>query len=105
MFIHMNIATVPAFSPVGQYADWYWSHMSEKGVLEDIFLHPQPLPEVLLYHEENYGKDFAFDDFIPMLTLEKFDAGEIVQLARDAGMGYVVPVTKLTMASVSGTPR
>ena len=35
-----------------------------------------------------------FDDFIPGLTLEHWDADAVAQLAVDAGMRYLVPVTK-----------
>ena len=27
MFVHANIATVPAFAPVHEYADWYWAFL------------------------------------------------------------------------------
>ena len=29
MFVHANLATVPAWSPIGQYADWYRSHLGD----------------------------------------------------------------------------
>ncbi len=35
-----------------------------------------------------------FDDFIPGLTFEAWDADAVAQLAVDAGMRYLVPVTK-----------
>ncbi len=35
-----------------------------------------------------------FDDFIPDLTFERFDADEYAQLLDDAGMRYLVHVTK-----------
>jgi alpha-L-fucosidase len=94
MFIHMNIATVPAFSPVQEYADWYWAFWADPP-LPDIALHPAvPLPEVLAWHRENAAEVTQFDDFIPRLTLEHFDADAIATLAADAGMRYIVPVTK-----------
>ena len=30
MFVHANIATVPAFAPTHEYADWYWGFLEEK---------------------------------------------------------------------------
>jgi alpha-L-fucosidase len=94
MFIHMNIATVPAFSPVQEYADWYWAFWADPP-LDDIVLHPSvPFPEVVAWHREHAPEVREFDDFIPGLTLERFDADAIAQLAVDAGMGYLVPVTK-----------
>ncbi|MDQ1519270.1 MAG: alpha-L-fucosidase, partial [Actinomycetota bacterium] len=91
MFVHANIASVPGFAPVHEYADWYWSHLEPK---PDVVLHPtSPLPEVIAWHEEHFP-GAAFDDFIPGLTGERFDADEYADLAVAAGMRYVVPVTK-----------
>jgi alpha-L-fucosidase len=94
MFIHLNIATVPAFAPVQEYSDWYWAFWADPP-LPDIAGHPStPLPEVLAWHREHFGEITRFDDFIDLLTMQRFDAGAITDLAREAGMRYVVPVTK-----------
>ncbi len=94
MFIHFNIATVPAFAPVQEYADWYWAFWADPP-LPDIALHPDvPFPEILAWHRENFPEVKEFDDFIPHLTMEQFDASAVADLASDAGMRYVVPVTK-----------
>jgi alpha-L-fucosidase len=93
MFVHMNIATVPAFAPVHEYADWYRAFW-EPG-MSDVILHPPtPFPEVLAFHREHYPEVREFDDFIPGLTMERWDADAVAQLAVDAGMRYMVPVTK-----------
>lgn len=93
MSVHMNIASVPAFAPVHEYSDWYWSHMSSVR-LPDAILHPQPLPEVQAWHEEHYGAGFTFDEFIPELTLSHWDPDGVAELTVAAGMRYVVPVSK-----------
>jgi alpha-L-fucosidase len=94
MFIHFNIATVPAFAPVQEYADWYWAFWADPP-LPDIALHPDvPFPEILAWHREHFPEVKEFDDFIPHLTMDQFDADSIAVLAQDAGMRYVVPVTK-----------
>jgi alpha-L-fucosidase len=91
MFVHANLATVPAFAPVHEYADWYWSHLEPRA---DVVLHPtSPLPEVMAWHAEHW-QGVAFDDFAPMLRYERFEAAAFTELARDAGMRYMVPVTK-----------
>lgn len=91
MFVHANIATVPAFAPVHEYADWYWAFLESK---PDMVLHPTcPLPEVVAWHREHHGAR-PFDDFIPDLTFERFDADWYAQLLDDAGMRYLVHVTK-----------
>jgi alpha-L-fucosidase len=91
MFVHANIATVPAFAPMHEYADWYWGFLETK---PDIVLHPTcPLPEVVAWHREHFA-DQPFDDFIPDLTFERFDPDAYAQLLDDAGMRYLVHVTK-----------
>src|SRR6476620_1554048 len=88
MFVHMNIATVPAFAPVHEYADWYRAFW-EPG-MSDVILHPPvPLPEVLAFHQAHYPEVRNFDDVIPQLTLEQWDADAVAQLAVDAGMRYL----------------
>src|SRR6476661_10876499 len=89
MFVHANIATVPAFAPMHEYADWYWGFLEPKA---DIVLHPTcPMPEVVAWHREHFGEQ-PFDDFIPQLTFEHFDADAYAQLLDDAGMRYLVHV-------------
>jgi alpha-L-fucosidase len=91
MFVHANIATVPAFAPVHEYADWYWAFLEPK---PDVVLHPTcPLPEVQAWHRE-HAAGRAFDDFVTDLTFSEFDADAYAQLLDDAGMRYLVHVTK-----------
>lgn len=93
LFVHSNIATVPSFSPIGEYADWYWSHMGTDQ-LKDVLLHPAPVAEVLAYHRDRWAHVDRFDDFIPFLSYHRFDADEQLELATSAGMNYLVHVTK-----------
>jgi alpha-L-fucosidase len=91
MFVHANVATVPAFAPVHEYADWYWAFLEPK---PDVVLHPTcPLPEVVAWHREQFGAQ-PYDDFIPELTFSAFDPDWYAQLLDDAGMRYLVHVTK-----------
>ncbi len=91
MFVHANIATVPAFAPVHEYADWYWAFLETR---PDMVLHPScPLPEVVAWHRE-HARGRAFDAFIPELTFDQFDADDYAQLLDDSGMRYLVHVTK-----------
>lgn len=92
VFVHSNLATVPAFAPVGQYADWYRSHLGEP--VADVLLHPSPMVEVLAHHRDRWGHVEDYDDFWPLLTYHRFDAEAWVDLVRDAGMGYCVFVAK-----------
>lgn len=83
IFIHWGVYSVPAWSPVGkQYAEWYWNHMQD------------PANAVHAYHRQTYGENFAYDDFIPMFTAERFDPRAWVELFRDAGAQYHVLTSK-----------
>ncbi|MEU9991770.1 alpha-L-fucosidase [Streptomyces sp. NPDC048045] len=83
IFIHWGVYSVPAWSPVGkQYAEWYWNHMQD------------PANAVYAYHRDTYGADFAYDDFIPRFTADKFDPRAWVELFRDAGAQYHVLTSK-----------
>ena len=93
LFVHSNIATVPSFAPIGEYADWYWSHMGTDQ-LEDVALHPKPMAEVLAYHRDRWAHVEQYDGFIPFLTYHRFDADEQLELATSGGMNYLVHVTK-----------
>ncbi|MGQ4390154.1 alpha-L-fucosidase [Streptomyces sp. SAS_270] len=83
IFIHWGVYSVPAWSPVGkQYAEWYWNHMQD------------PANAVHAYHRDKYGEDFAYDDFIPLFTAERFDPRAWVELFREAGAQYHVLTSK-----------
>ena len=92
MFVHANLATVPAWSPIGQYADWYRSHLGDP--VHDVLLHPTPMVEVLAHHRDRWAHVERFDDFWPLLSFERFDPDAWTGLAHAAGMGYTVFVAK-----------
>ncbi|MFJ9244716.1 alpha-L-fucosidase [Streptomyces sp. NPDC101776] len=83
IFIHWGVYSVPAWAPVGQqYAEWYWDQMQD------------PNNPTYAYHRDTYGEGFAYDDFIPRFTAEKFDPRAWVELFRDAGAQYHVLTSK-----------
>ncbi len=92
LFVHSNLATVPAWSPIGEYSDWYRSHLAED--VADVMLHPRPMVEVLAHHRDRWGHIERYDDFLPLLTYEDFDAEAWARLAVDAGAGYTIFVAK-----------
>lgn len=92
IFVHANVATVPGWSPIGEYAEWYRSHLGEP--VADVLLHPTPLVEVLAHHRERWGHVERYDDFVDLLTFDRFDPDEWAALVTDAGAGYTVHVTK-----------
>ena len=92
LFVHATAATVPAWAPVGEYAEWYRSHLGED--VADVVLHPQPMVEVLAHHRDRWGHIEQYDDFVDLLTFDRFDAEEWAALADDVGAGYTVFVSK-----------
>jgi alpha-L-fucosidase len=92
LLLHTNLASVPSWAPIGQYADWYRAHCD--GSAKDVLLHPSPLVETLQHHRDRWGHVERYEDFLPFLGFEEFDPDAWAGLARDAGMGYAVVVAK-----------
>jgi alpha-L-fucosidase len=83
IFVHWGVYSVPAWSPPGeQYAEWYWRWMED------------PNNAVYAHHEQTYGKDFKYDDFIAQFTAAKYDPKAWVQLFQAAGAKYYVLTSK-----------
>ncbi len=84
VFICWGLYSVPAWSPVGQYSEWYqyWlQQKSHKGQVYD-------------FHKKTYGEDFGFKDFAPMFKAELFDADQWASIMKNAGAKYIVFTTK-----------
>ena len=84
VFICMGLSSVPAWSPKGQYSEWYEYWVNEKsfdGRVTD-------------FHIRNYGKNFGFKDFAPMFKLELWNPDEWADLIVRSGAKYMVFTTK-----------
>jgi alpha-L-fucosidase len=85
MFIDWGLYSVAGWAPKKEkgamYPDWYMKNM-----LSDN--------NVKAYHEKTYGKDFMPDDFIPLFTAENYRPEWLVDLAKEAGMKYIIPFCK-----------
>ncbi len=79
IFIHWGIYSVPAFAN-----EWYPRNMYRQG------------SEEFKHHVETWGEHtrFGYKDFIPMFTAEKFDPDAWIDLFKQAGAQYVVPVAE-----------
>lgn len=89
---HTSLAAVPAWCPIGQYADWYRAHIGD-GVSHTM-LHTSPLVESLAYHRDRWAHIETYDEFLPFLTLDRLDPDEWVDTAIGAGAGYVMITAK-----------
>ena len=78
IFLHWGVFSVPA------YHDWYARNMYIKD------------SEEYKYHLEHYGTpaEYPFTRFIEDFRMEHFDPQEWVQLFREAGAEYIVPVAE-----------
>jgi alpha-L-fucosidase len=85
MFIDWGLWSVAGWAPKKEkgamYPDWYELRLDTDSAF-------------IKYHEKNWGKDFKRDDFIPLFTALDYDPENLVKLAADAGMKYVVPFSK-----------
>ena len=72
IFIHWGIYSVPGFG-----SEWYSRSMYDRNVRE------------FEYHNKTYG---GYKDFIPMFTGSDFDAARWVEIFKNAGARFVMPV-------------
>lgn len=77
IFIHWGIYSVPAV-----FDEWYPRRMYQ----QDSAIYD--------YHRDTYGETFGYKDFIPRFKAEKFDPHEWIDLFREAGARYIVPVAE-----------
>lgn len=84
IFLHWGVYAVPAYCN-----EWYCRYMyknnecrKEKNCYE--------------YHVKNFGdpKEFGYKDLVPLFKAEKFDPKEWVELFKDAGAKFVMPVAE-----------
>ncbi len=84
VFICWGLYSVPAWSPVGSYSEWYQYWLKEKSYEG----------KVTDFHNRTYGEDFEFKDFAPMFRAELFDADQWASMVKNAGAKYIVFTTK-----------
>ena len=100
IFIHWGLYSVPAFAVTGRpfiesindvdhfaknpYAEWYLNSLRIEG---------SPTQK---YHQETFGDNFSYDDFIPIFNeeIKKWNPEEIAEISKKAGAKYVILVTK-----------
>lgn len=69
---------VPSYAPKGEYAEWYWNRVrSGKGPSYD-------------FHVKNYGADYDYRRFGPMMRGEFFNPDDWADLFARSGAKYVV---------------
>ena len=56
IFIHWGVYSVPSWSVVGEYSEWYWRRIDPN----------EKDKRWRQFHEKNYGADFQYPQFAPM---------------------------------------
>jgi alpha-L-fucosidase len=86
IFIHWGAYSVPAFSQVGHYSEWYWRDLASHG--------RGPHKTVKSFHDRVYGQRFTYPDFVPRFTCALFDPDQWAKTFADSGARYVVLTSK-----------
>lgn len=86
IFIHWGPYSVPAFSRVGDYSEWYWQDLVNSG--------RRGHKTVKAFHDATYGTGFTYPDFVPDFTCELFDPNQWADVFKDSGAKYVVLTSK-----------
>lgn len=87
IFIHWGPYSVPAFSKVGRYSEWYWHDLKNPKRKQTH----KPTKE---FHDRVFGETFAYADFVPMFRCELFDADQWAEMFEESGAKYVVLTSK-----------
>jgi alpha-L-fucosidase len=82
IFIHWGIYSVPSWSTEERYAEWYYRWLTSDY---------QPVIE---HHNQVWGENFEYADFVPQFTAELFDAEEWANLFFNAGARYIILTAK-----------
>ena len=81
IFIHWGVYSVPAYASKEGYAEWYY-----RGLMTS--------DDRRAFQERVYGKDFQYEDFVPMWKAELWDPNEWAELFWKSGAKYVLLVSK-----------
>ena len=92
IFIHWGLYSVPAWSPRGTYAEWYWH--AKDGVDQNSEKRKMRQEKVRAFHSRVYGERFEYKDFRQMFTCELFDPGHWAHVFKESGAKYIVLTSK-----------
>ena len=85
MFIDWGLWSVGGWAPKREgkamYPDWYEHRLDYDKTAEK-------------YHDRNWGADFERDDLIPFFQAKNYQPEKLIDIAKEAGMKYVVPFCK-----------
>ncbi len=92
IFIHWGLYSVPAWSPRGTYAEWYWH--AKDGLPRKHSAAVARSQAVKEFHQRVYGEEFDYKDFRPLFTCELFQPAQWAKIFKRSGARYVVLTSK-----------
>ncbi|MCF7849881.1 MAG: alpha-L-fucosidase [Kiritimatiellales bacterium] len=92
IFIHWGLYSVPAWSPRGTYAEWYWN--AKDGIPTKNAANVERSSKVSAFHNRVYGKDVAYKNFRTNFTCEMFEPQQWAEVLKRSGAKYVVLTSK-----------
>ena len=84
IFVCWGLYSVPAWSPKGQYSEWYMYWLKQKAFDGKVFD----------FHQNKFGPDVQFKDFAPLFKAELWNPDDWADLFQRAGAKYIVFTTK-----------
>jgi alpha-L-fucosidase len=84
----------------GMFIDWGpwsvggWAKPNEGEPMYPDWYEKRMYGQFREYHEKYWGEDFERDDLLPLFTNSLYDPEKLTDIARNAGMKYVVPFCK-----------
>ncbi|MFZ5496752.1 MAG: alpha-L-fucosidase [Verrucomicrobiota bacterium] len=85
IFIHWGVYSVPAWAPVGEYAEWYWEGIRSSDPKKAAWRSQ---------HEATCGAGFDYRDFAPQFRAGLFQPEQWADLFMRSGAKYVVLTSK-----------
>lgn len=93
ILVHWGLYSVPAFSPKGLYAEWYWHGLSGDPEKMNKRQKRRYIGTVE-FHNRVYGSDFKYEQFAPMFKAEFFDPYEWAEIFAESGAKYIILTSK-----------
>ncbi|PWU02447.1 MAG: alpha-L-fucosidase, partial [Bacteroidetes bacterium] len=84
IFIHWGVYSVPAWTPKGNYSEWYQYWLNKKGFNG----------AVVDYHNKKFGENTSYYQLAPQFKAELYNPDEWAKLIEQSGAKYVVLTSK-----------
>ncbi|QZE13487.1 alpha-L-fucosidase [Halosquirtibacter laminarini] len=91
IFIHWGPYSVPSWSPVGTYTEWYQKWLVSKSIFGNNNPDSKAIPN---FQDNVYGTESSYYDFGRMFKAELYDPTSWAKLFKKAGAKYVILTSK-----------